>query len=396
MSEISKTKNARLLKLLEVSRLTIKTGNARAFFLENESFIPTVIPSDFITLFDELVKENYSIEELKTCSNKILNLFFKPIDNYKRIEPEPDTFLDVLEQNNREMEQILNDIRPVFKAFIKKDGNKQLISKLIALFEKLETFAKHYVIKENVLFPIIEESWPDYRCLQIMWSFHDDIRRNIKTILEGFENGIEDMKEFKRSVGDVFFNMLTIKFREEKILFPYILSTISEELLMRMNREGFEIRYPFIQPSKVISASEEMTMNKDVVNLGTGSLSLEQIVLIFNHLPLDITYVDENDRVRYFSTPEKRIFPRTAAIIGREVKNCHPPESVHVVERIVQSFKNEEKDKAEFWIRMKGELILIRYFAVRDEMNNYKGVIEVSQEISDIKSLEGEKSLLDW
>ena len=190
--------------------------------------------------------------------------------------------------------------------------------------------------------------------------------------------------------------MLAIKFREEKILFPYILSTISEELLMRMNREGFEIGYPFIQPSKVISASEEITMNKDVVNLGTGSLSLEQIVLIFNHLPVDITYVDENDKVRYFSTPEKRIFPRTAAIIGREVKNCHPPESVHVVERIVQSFKNEEKDKAEFWIRMKGELILIRYFAVRDEMNNYKGVIEVSQEISDIKSLEGEKRLLDW
>ena len=300
--------------------------------------------------------------------------------------------MGVLEQNNREMEQVLNEIRPVFKAFIKEDGNKQVIAALIALFEKLETFAKHYIIKENVLFPIIEEAWPDYRCLQIMWSFHDDIRRNIKNVLDGLKNGIKDVKEFNRSVGDVFFNMLTIKFREEKILFPHVLSTISEEQLTRMNNEGFGIGYPFIQPSKIISAKEETTMEKDVVNLGTGSLSLEQIKLIFNHLPVDITYVDENDKVRFFSTPRKRIFPRTAAIIGREVKNCHPPQSVHVVEKIVQSFRNGEKDKAEFWIKMKGEYILIQYFAVRDEMHNYKGVIEVSQDIAPIQALAGEKS----
>lgn len=394
MSELSRTKEARLAKLLEVSRLTIKTGSARTFFLNNEAFIPSVIPSDFILLFDELIQEGYTIEELKTCSNKILNLFYKPIESFKRVEPEPDSFLGILEQNNREMELVLNEIKPVFKTFIKEDGNNQVIEALIALFEKLETFAKHYIIKENVLFPVIEETWPDYRCLQIMWSFHDDIRRNIKSILYGLKNGIKDEKAFMRSVGDVFFNMLTIKFREEKILFPHVLSTISEEQLMKMNKEGIELTYPFIQPSKILATKEEVKVENDMVNLGTGSLSLEQIKLIFNHLPVDITYVDENDKVRYFSTPRKRIFPRTAAIIGREVKNCHPPESVHVVEEIVQSFRNGEKNKAEFWIKMKGDYILIQYFAVRDETHNYKGVIEVSQEISDIKSLEGEKRLL--
>ena len=113
-------------------------------------------------------------------------------------------------------------------------------------------------------------------------------------------------------------------------------------------------------------------------------------------MPVDITYVDEFNKVKFFSTPEKRIFRRTNSIIGREVKNCHPPESVHVVEQIVEAFRNGEKEKASFWIQMKGEFILIQYFAVRDEKGNYRGVVEVSQEITEIRSLEGEQRLLDW
>ena len=137
-------------------------------------------------------------------------------------------------------------------------------------------------------------------------------------------------------------------------------------------------------------------MEDKFANLGTGYLTIEQIKLIFNHLPVDVTYVDENNKVKYFSTPKKRIFPRTTAIIDREVDNCHPPESVHVVRKIIESFRNGEKDQADFWIKMKGEYILIQYFAVRDELKNYKGVIEVSQEISGIKAIDGEKRLLDW
>jgi PAS domain S-box-containing protein len=113
-------------------------------------------------------------------------------------------------------------------------------------------------------------------------------------------------------------------------------------------------------------------------------------------LPVDITYVDENNKVKFFSTPEKRIFRRTNSIIGRDVKNCHPHESVHVVEQIVEAFRRGEKDKASFWIRMKGEMILIQYFVVRDEDGNYRGVVEVSQEITEIQNIQGEKRLLDW
>jgi len=396
MSEFSKTKQNRLTKLREVSHLLLKTGNAHSFVIQNKAFIDTVIPIDFITLFDELVGEGHPMGDLKTLTNKVLNVFHVPIRDFQGIEPKPNSFLGVLVQNNQEMERVLNEIRPVFKAFVKDANNPMLIARLKALFTKLELFANHYTIKENVLFPVLEKIWPDYRCLQIMWSFHDDIRRNIKTIIDRLSTGSIDLKSFNRKVGDVFFNMLAIKFREERILFPHILSTLSGDELAVMNREGFEIGYPYIKPQNPILKEDNTIMENGVANLGTGKLSVEQIALIFNHLPVDITYVDENDRVQYFSTPKKRIFPRTTAIIGREVKNCHPPESVHVVEQIVSSFKNGEKDKAEFWIRVKGELILIQYFALRDGRGNYKGVIEVSQEITHIKALEGERRLLDW
>lgn len=396
MSEFTNTKAARLKKLKAVSMQILKTGSARTFIQENEAFISSVMPSDFIALFDEIVLEEYPMDEIKVLTNKVLNIFHDEIENHTRIKPEPDSFLGILEQNNHEMALLLDTIRPVFKLFIKDTENKKLRDELGGLFRRLEVFVNHYIIKENVLFPAIEESWPDYRCLQIMWSFHDDIRRNIKSVITQLNKGQIELKSFNKHVGDIFFNMLAIRFREEYILFPHILSTISQSQLERMNSEGKELGYPYVQPQLETVRENKAGFDGSFVDLGTGQLSIEQLKLVFNHLPVDITFVDENNKVCYFSTPPKRIFPRTNAIIGREVSYCHPPESVHVVEQIVDSFRKGGKDQADFWIKMKGEYILIQYFAVRDEQGTYKGVIEVSQEISGIKALEGEKRLLDW
>lgn len=396
MSEFTNTKAARLKKLITISNQIMETGSARTFIQENEAFISSVMPSDFIALFDEIVLEEYPMDDIKVLTNKVLNIFHDEIKNHTRIKPEQDSFLGILEKNNHEMALLLDAIRPVFKLFIKDTKNKKLRDELSGLFRRLEVFVNHYVIKENVLFPAIEESWPDYRCLQIMWSFHDDIRRNIKSVITQLNNGQIELKSFNKHVGDIFFNMLAIKFREEYILFPHILSTISQSQLERMKGEAKELGYPYIEPQLETVRENKAGFDGSIVDLGTGQLSIEQVKLVFNHLPVDITFVDENNKVCYFSTPPKRIFPRTTAIIGREVSNCHPPESVHVVEQIVESFRNGDKDQADFWIKMKGEYILIQYFAVRDLQGIYKGVIEVSQEISGIKELEGEKRLLDW
>lgn len=396
MSELSQTKDKRLALLLELSYIILKTGNASEFIKNNQAFIDTVVPSDFIALFDQLIKDGCKIDELKVASNKIINIFGKTLEAHPSFAPKEDTFLYVLMQNNAAMIDILGEIRVFFKAYTKDEDNVDNIVELIRLFEELQKFSNHYIIKENILFPVIEENWYDYRCLQIMWSFHDDIRRNIKYILRALKGGVKEKRSFNRSMGDVFFNMRAIKFREENILFPAILESITEKQIAHMNYEGAQIGFPYIQAKNIEAPKEHFASKGDLANLKTGELSIEQIILIFNHLPVDITFVDENDKVRYFSTPKKRIFPRTTAILGREVSNCHPPESVQVVEQIVQSFKSGEKDSAEFWIKMRGDYIMIQYFAVRDESNVYRGVIEVTQEISDIKALEGEKRLLDW
>lgn len=426
MSAFSQTQADRLAKLLELSELLLKTGNASAFVAENKDFITRVVPSDFIALFDRVVLDGYPMEEIKVLTNKLLNIFHSSIRDYKRIEPPEGSFPDLLEQNNRRMELLLDKIRPVFKSFVKDPDDKSLRKELLSLFSQLELFVQQYTIKENVMFPLLEEQWQDYRCVQIMWSFHDDIRRNIKRVLAQLADDKLELKSFNKAVGDIFFNMMAIKFREERILFPHMLSTISPEHFENMSRMAAELAYPFVQPNhssdqtnpagktgsadqaspsgKTGSANQasptgKMSPTEDeiaAVNLGTGALSLEQIKLVFNHLPVDITYVDEHNKVRYFSAPKKRIFPRTTAVIGREVSNCHPPESVHVVEKIVESFRKGQQDRAAFWIRMRGEMIYIQYFAVRGAEGEYKGVLEVSQEISEIQSLEGEKRLLDW
>ncbi len=139
-----------------------------------------------------------------------------------------------------------------------------------------------------------------------------------------------------------------------------------------------------------------VSTEENKIKLSQGNLTPEQVDLLLKNLPVDLTFVDENDKVRYYSDTKDRIFPRSPAIIGREVQNCHPSKSVHIVNDILKNFKEKKKEVAEFWIHMQGKFIYIRYFPVYDEKSNYKGVIEVSQEVSNIQKLEGERRLLDW
>ena len=137
-------------------------------------------------------------------------------------------------------------------------------------------------------------------------------------------------------------------------------------------------------------------LSEGVLSFETGSLSKEELEALLDTLPVDITFVDKDDRVKYFNKAEKRVFVRTKAIIGRKVQMCHPQKSIHIVNRILESFRKGEKDVAEFWIAVNNRLVHIRYFAVRDRDGKYLGTMEVTQDITDIKKIEGEKRLLDW
>lgn len=396
MSEFTQHKNTRIEKLVHLFQGILKGKNLSQLVIDNQETIQNCIPSDVIFLVDKLVLMKIPMDDLKKGINKLLNLLYKTISEHPYYPPVKESYMGCLNENNRIMDELLQQIRPLIRKINKNTENDEVKKMLLEKFRKAEKFSNYFHIKENVLFPVIEKYVPEFRCLSVMWSFQDDIKRNFKLVLEQLSGNEFNLARFNRLSGDLFFNIYAVKFREERILYPFTEEIIPENELNSLFAESIEIGFPFYQPDFVAENNDSGNSELNMADLETGKLSVQQIKLLFNHLPVDITFVDENDKVVYFSSPKKRIFPRSKAIIGRDVHNCHPPESVHVVEEIVKSFRNGKKDMASFWINMKGQKLLIQYFAVRDENGIYKGVVEVSQEISEIQKLQGEKRLLDW
>ena len=365
---------------------------------ENHILDTEFTPEDVITLFDRLFDAGYSVEELKSPSNKLFNLLHQTLDRYSTEKIEPDSFLSYLIEDNRRLEEYLKEARPLI---LKLNSNYTLedISVLTNLFERIQKVHKHYIIKENALFPILERYWPEHQCLKLMWSYHDDIREAIKQTLRILSQPEFKVEQFNSITGELYFSIFTILYREEKVLIPRMMETINNESLKNLLLESGELGFSFLEkeelnlPAKTI---EPPIKGNSFISLSTGKLSLEQLEILFSHLPVDITYVDENDTVLFYSDPPHRIFPRSKSIIGRKVQNCHPPESLHIVEKILKAFRNGEKNQADFVIRMGPKFIQIRYFAVRNERGEFKGTLEVSQDISTIRSVEEEHRLLDW
>ena len=184
------------------------------------------------------------------------------------------------------------------------------------------------------------------------------------------------------------------------------LESLTEQDWARVKRGEEEVGYAWIRPGTEWKSPLEVEekgspvspgkTSRTSVDLDTGALTREQINLLLTHLPLDLSFVDANDTVVYYSKSRDRIFPRSPAVIGRKVQNCHPPQSLHVVNRILDAFKAGQKEAAEFWIQIQDKFIQIRYFAVRDTEGRYQGCLEVSQDVTGIRKLEGNKRLLDW
>lgn len=194
-------------------------------------------------------------------------------------------------------------------------------------------------------------------------------------------------------------------YKEENVLFPAALERLSKEEWAAIRAQEAEVGYCYVEPGDqwppaapaepAMSPAKTEAADERLLSLKTGTLTAQEVNWLLTHLPVDVTYVDANDEVRFFSETRERIFPRSAAIIGRKVQKCHPPASVHRVQQILDSFRAGKRDVAEFWIQMKGRFIHIRYFAVRDEHGEYQGTLEVTQDITHIRTLEGEKRLLD-
>jgi len=393
MSQITQNQRITNLSNYAIGLIEEKDGTE---LLEKYHILETdFIPKDILPVFNNLFKKCNDIEKIKTASNKLFNILYKTLQKHPRSDYPKESILYLLTQDNIGVSQYLSSIKEDIKQ-INKDVSEKKINKLKKNFLELNNFTQHYTVKENILFPEIEKNWKEYDCIKIMWSFHDDIRKNIKKLIELLNIRHFDLKQFNQLSSKIYFNINTIIFREQFVLFSVIYETFENKILEKMYHQLHEFNLAFAETENIKGILDKVSTVDGIIKLSTGEVSLEQLELIFNHLPVDMTFIDENDKVRYFSNPKHRIFPRTTSIIGRSVQNCHPHESVETVNKIISSFKNAEKDAASFWIKMGDKFILIQYFAVRDKNKNYKGILEVSQEISEIQKIKGERRLLHW
>ena len=413
MSEYINNTEQRINELYDFAIAIINHGKGIDLIVEYENAIDNVQPFDVVCVVDKLMLDKIELADLKTGINKILNMFYKKLINQQIPIYSNIPFLASLWHENNELNKKLIDLRPLIKKLNKKGNSKiqfqNVLTDIGYKVQDLSAFDAHYIKKENILFPYVEKQLPEYRCQSLMWSYHDDVRQIIKDIIVLTKKEEPDMKSLNRKIGDLFFVMYAIKFREEYILFPVISKLISDDEWIAMQLQSYEVGFAFILPPekpqkkksyKGKNKNSTKTLNSNnfvdgLIDLSTGQLSIDQIILMINNLPVDVTYVDENDEVRYFSTPNHRIFPRSKAIIGRLVENCHPPSSVHIVKDLIDAFKSGKKNQESFWIEMGEKFILIRYFALRDEDGKYKGTLEVSEEVSTIRKLTGEKRLME-
>lgn len=402
--------------------------------------IKDVGPEEIARLEQQVIEEGIPEEEVKKLCDLHVKIFEEALEVQPSPEVPPGHPLHTLMAENRALEKLMAEIRLLLERIPRETAEAEIESNLEELDKMLAGLAeieKHYLKKENQLFPLLEArgvSGPT----KVMWAIHDDVRKELKDLRRelGLKSpGAEAAGRLAARAGQVLQMIEDMIYKEEKILFPMSLEVLREEDWTRVKRGEEEIGYAWIKPGTGWRPATEPSGEtaagsggyaaygrpeatgeagpesaraaaggsglqprrvQTLLDLRTGRLSAEQVDLMLTHLPVDISLVDENDTVIYYSDTADRIFPRSPGVIGRRVQNCHPPKSVHIVNRILEAFKKGEKDVAEFWIEMQGRFIHIRYFAVRDDDGRYRGCLEVSQDVTAIRKLQGQKRLLDW
>jgi len=315
--------------------------------------------------------------------------------------------VDTFKKENRELLKLIQTMGRFYEK-VKQPEEVDLetyILQLKAFFNNLMDVEKHYLRKENLLFPYLEKyniTGPP----KVMWGKHDETRELLKVAREGLDvKGGMDLAELETLVELVLKPasgaVSDMVMKEEEILFPMCMDKLSDEEWYQISQESPELGYclydPVIEwkPEGVEPSPVARTMEGSV-QLPTGKLSIPELIAFFGTMPVELTFVDSQDKVRFFSHGKKPIFNRNRAVIGRDVRLCHPPKSVHVVEQVISDFKSGKEERASFWLEIKGLFVHIEYHALRDEFNKYLGTLEVVQDITELRKIEGEQRLLSY
>jgi PAS domain S-box-containing protein len=361
---------------------------------------------EIVKIEQELISEGVSREEIQRLCEVHLAVFREQLEK-QRFETPPTGPIGILIEEHRMLQQVAQKLIELAERVRGAGGfedAKEELAQLKHVTEELLDAEKHYLREENVLFPVLEKHGI-VEPPAIMWMEHNQLREKKKQLKNLLESAAAvDFQDFKQKLGELAGTINTVLnshiFKENNILFPTAQRVVTGQEWDAMREDFDEIGYCCFTPAHLIKKHKERleaeTVSEGVLRFETGDLTKEEVEAILNALPVDITFVDREDAVKFFNKAEKRIFVRTKAVLGRKVQLCHPQKSVHIVNRILEAFKKGEKDVAKFWINKGGRLILIRYFAVRDKDGKYLGTMEVTQDITDLKKIEGEKRLLDW
>lgn len=408
MSELINNSRSRKEKLKEILLQIHHGGSTEA--VQNELLLSlSKIPyGEVVEVEQELISEGLPEEEiLDLCDahsavleGRVDLSALKPV-----VEGHP---VDVFRKENEEIKKLTNSIFALISE-IRREPSETISNQLIklrGLFNTLFDVDKHYQRKEYLLFPYLEKmeiTGPP----KVMWGKHDEIRELIKGSIEVLETAEMTKEEFG-AVAEIVLeiaaqsakDMIT---KEEEILFPMSLDVLTEADWYEISKQSLEIGFCLYDPLVTWKPewAEEQSINESQksgshIQLPSGSFSAEEIMTILNTLPVDITFVDKDDKVKYFSQSAERIFQRNRAILNRDVRHCHPPASAHIVDKIIDDFKSGRQNSAPFWINMGGKMIHIEYFALRNDKGEYLGTLEVSHNITPYRELEGEQRILSY
>lgn len=366
--------------------------------------------SDVFMMEVQLVKEGITAERIQELCDTHTRVLKKHLDLQETPETVPGHPVHTFVQENRELAKTTGTIRVMLEKINSKPDDEDVTELMQAVQQQLNNLMdvdKHYRRKENLLFPYFEKNQLPGPPL-VMWGKHDEVRKTLRDTLAGLQqvNSISasEAKAFSaftilpalESVDDMIY-------KEEKIMFPTALDLLTEqdwyEIYTQSEEYGYCLYVPefeWIPEGGVTQEMQKPAAAGGRVQMPTGNFSLNELIAVFSTLPFDLTFVDADDTVRYFTPGRNRIFDRSRAILGRKVQYCHPPKSVHIVNKIVKDFKEGTQEKAAFWINMGGKFIYICYYAVRDLYGAYLGTLEVTQDLTELRALEGERRLLEY
>ena len=361
-----------------------------------------------VAYIEQTMTEETNDECIREDVHAIINMLGDQIDNTMPNLPADHPIMHYLKENE-EMKKLLLAVEDLVQYPMIKN-------QWLELYDKISQYPLHYKRKQNQLYPVLERKGFT-RPTTTMWTFDDMVRDEIREAERLLRENEEEA--FIKQQERVLLYARDLMEKEEFILYPTSMALISEEEFEDMKSGDQEIGFAFFdvehKPAETkteTKAPEQENFANDLQSLlskygysaggsekldvTTGKLTLEQVNLIYKHLPIDISFVDENELVCFYSDTDHRIFPRSKNVIGREVMNCHPRKSAHIVREVIDKLRSGEQDKAEFWINKPGLFIYIIYVAVRDKDGKFRGVLEMMQDCTHIRALEGSQTLLTW